>query len=639
MYSILGVASLNQARERFAQACDWIAGTERGLVNRQQPESDQIFWGTTGEGGAVLGVARSDRHALAYLGSFCHPFPGLTDGSPLDDPSTTAKKLLTRFDVMGPSFLDGLHGNYALIVADAIAHRILIARGPSSSPRVFLKHFEGGIEFSTKLLDFRGFEGDKLRLDRSLEDFLLGYEFLPDGRTLYADVKVLDTGTILDWHSGSLSIHQIAKPTSVTANKGTERIADLDQAVAALHTGFRIAMDSITPSEKKVAVMLGGFDSALIAAELSRMGKNVETFSFSYEEPGYNQALTDDLANFLGIKHNWVPITPEVLREGLANFSARNNQIVGQAHYLIATIQVAKAVRERGFRHCLTGDGCDGLFLGYPTVHFRAKLIHRLSSLGPFLQSPLAWATRSAWLERKLGHPYRIARNVATILGRPMPVRGHIAACTLDRISLRELRGEPPPQEMDTEDILHQLAKGLEHVDPMRLAYMGKGRVGLNTAKLEGASSYSGVVLNSPYLHQSMVEVAQRIPDTLNRPQEGGAASATGKYAFMRMVEVHQLLPAKYIHQKKMSPVTAPVDYWLWHPLHDFVMDELNKLPFPVNRDFAESLVTPKMAERVFRERIGISRFVTPAISLLATYASFTQYASPPSHQFTDKPC
>ena len=552
MYSILGVASPNHARERFAQACDWIANTERGPVSRQQPESDQIFWGTTGEGGAVLGVAQNSSHTLAYLGSFCHPFPGWTDGTSLDDPAITAKKLLARFEVMGPSFLDGLHGNYALIVADSLARRLIIARGPSNSPRVFVKHGEGGLEFSTKLIDFHGFEGDELSLDRSLEDFLLGYEFLPDGRTLYTGVKVLDAGTILDWRAGSLCVHQIAKPTSVTATSGTSEIADLDQAVAALHTAFRTAMDSITPSDERVAVMLGGFDSALIAAELSRMGKDVETFSFFYEEPGYNQALTEDLANRFGIKHTWVPITPAVLREGLANYSVRHNQIVGQAHYLIATTQVAKVVREHGFKHCLTGDGCDGLFLGYPTVHFRAKLIQRLSSLGPFLQSPLAWATRSGWRERKLGHPYRIARNVATILARQMPTRAHIAACTLDRTSLRALRGESPPQEMDTEDILHRLAKGLEHVDPMRLAYMGKGRVGLNAAKLEGAITYSGVVLNSPYLHQSMVEVAQRIPDALYRPQERGGGSATGKFAFMRMVEVHQLLPPKFIYQKKM---------------------------------------------------------------------------------------
>ena len=76
MYSILGVASSNQARERFAQACDWIAGTERGPVTRQQPESDQICWGTTGEGGAVLGVAHHGGSSLAYIGAFHRPSAG-----------------------------------------------------------------------------------------------------------------------------------------------------------------------------------------------------------------------------------------------------------------------------------------------------------------------------------------------------------------------------------------------------------------------------------------------------------------------------------------------------------------------------------------------------------------------------------
>jgi len=46
------------------------------------------------------------------------------------------------------------------------------------------------------------------------------------------------------------------------------------------------------------------------------------------------------------------------------------------------------------------------------------------------------------------------------------------------------------------------------------------------------------------------------------------------------------------------------------------------------DKKYAESLVTPKFAEKLFRESIGISRFVTPAINLLVTYASFTKHFS-----------
>jgi len=93
------------------------------------------------------------------------------------------------------------------------------------------------------------------------------------------------------------------------------------------------------------------------------------------------------------------------------------------------------------------------------------------------------------------------------------------------------------------------------------------------------------------------------------------------------MMERHHLLPDEMVYQPKRSPVAAPVDEWYWGELKPFMLERLERLPFAFDREYAESLVTPKLAERVFQERVGISRYVTPAISLLATYASFTELA------------
>ena len=208
-----------------------------------------------------------------------------------------------------------------------------------------------------------------------------------------------------------------------------------------------------------------------------------------------------------------------------------------------------------------------------------------------------------------------------------MPARGHIAACTLDRFSLEQLRDSAPAQTHETEALLRQLASGLEQVGPIRLAYLGKGRVGLNLAKLEGAASFAGVTVNSPYLHPGLVQLAGQIPDDLSRPDRDTKSRATGKYAFMQMIERRQLLPSEMVYQSKRSPVTSPVDHWYWGDLKPFMLQRLEHLPFSLDSRYAESLVTPTLAERIFRERVGISRYVTPAISLLVTYASFAELA------------
>jgi hypothetical protein len=211
-----------------------------------------------------------------------------------------------------------------------------------------------------------------------------------------------------------------------------------------------------------------------------------------------------------------------------------------------------------------------------------------------------------------------------------MPSRGHIAACTLDADSLRWLRRDCPPQQLGTEEILQELAAGLEGVGPIRLAYLGKGRVGLNLAKLEGGLAFSGVTLNSPYMHPGMAAVAHRIPDELSRPGRATKSKATGKYAFMQMIERKRLLPDEITYQPKRSPVTSPVDHWYWGSLREFMLERISCLPFDVNHDYVQSLVTPTLAERAFRARVGISRYVTSAICLLVTYAAFAEVAASP---------
>ncbi len=627
MNAILGIAASAELGDRFTRACRQVAAVGgRGEVLEHEPKSSRLGWGSTSNQGVVLGRARAGGAGLGYVGSIHHPFPDFAEGSPLDDPNRTAEALLRRYQSKGRAFLDDLCGHFAVVVVEPEADRVLLARGHGSATRWYTAEAEGRLAFSSKLCDFVALLGEQAGLDRSLEDFLLGYEFLPKGRTPLRGVRELLPGKLLEWHKGESKLHDLKKPAPWGGRFDDVDYRDEDQVIEALYRAFESAIAEQTPSTRKVGVLLGGVDSALIAARLAALGKEVHTFSFRYDDPSYNQAYTEELASQFGLTHHWVPITPEVMQDGLTHYAQRFNQVLSQPHYVIATAEVCRAARSEGILHCITGDGCDGLFLGYPTVHFRAKLIQSLSKITPLIGKPLELLTSSAWLERKLGHPYRIVRNVGRVLRRPMPARGHVAACTLDAEALALLRDEPaPPQERETEELLQELAQGLESVGPIRLAYLGKGRVGLNMVKLDGGSTFAGVSLNSPYLHQGLAAMASKIPDDLSRPDRETKSKATGKYAFMTMIERKELLPTEMIYQRKRSPVTAPVDDWYWGNLRDFMLGRFEHLPFAVNRNYAESLLTPKVAEQVFRQKVGLSRYVTAAACLLATYAGYAE--------------
>lgn len=612
------------SHEALERSRGWLSRADLGRLDslHPAPPAGRGGWGAVCNGGAVLGRAHDGDVGLCFLGSFHRPFPSLAS-SPLDEPDETARALLRRYRASGLSFLDGLCGQFAVAIVHRDDEHVVLARAAKGCHGWFYDASDG-FRFATRLLDFQALQGDRFQLDRSYEDFLLGYEFLPAGKTIYRGVSMLGAGQILRWQGGRIERHTIAAPAPYADRFADVDFANEDQVIDALGRVFELAVDDQTPRATQVGVLLGGVDSALIAAQLKKRGKEVHTFSFRYADESFNQTHVEELAELYGIQHHWVPITEDVVRHGLSQYATRFSQAVSQPHYVIATAHVCRAARDAGILHCLTGDGCDGLFLGYPTVHFRAKVIEKLSRVAPLISKPLGLATRSRWLERQLGHPYRVARNVWRILQRPMPARGHIAACTLDPTALEFLRGPSPAQDKDPEEVLGDLAQGLENVGSVRLAYLGKSKVGLNMVKLDGSSSSSGVTLNSPYLHPAMAHVARQIPDELSRPGRDTKSKATGKYAFMQMVERGGLLPEAIVYQRKRSPVTAPVDDWYWASLRSFMLDRLHDLPFDVDQRYAQSLVEPKVSEKLFRENVGIGRYVTPAISMLATYASFT---------------
>ena len=91
--------------------------------------------------------------------------------------------------------LDGLPEDVAVIAADAAAGALTL-RATAGSHRVFAAEWADGVVACTQLgllaraLAVGPTGGPAgLRLDRSYEDFLLGFGFLPDGRTCYEGVR------------------------------------------------------------------------------------------------------------------------------------------------------------------------------------------------------------------------------------------------------------------------------------------------------------------------------------------------------------------------------------------------------------------------------------------------------------------
>ena len=389
-----------------------------------------------------MGKAVTEDYCLVLSGILQKPLPLWEGASPIDDPDASAEYLLARYLNEGRDFLDGIAGQFIVALSDFRESRVCLGSDPGGYRRIFYYFDKELFIYSSHLVLLNAAFDEGLEVDRSLEDFLLGYEFLPWNRTLFKNVSYPGPASLLECGKREIRTY---KTKGEATEKSTQRLKETvnyqeEKLVKLLHDEFMKAVGELCPATDRVAVMLGGFDSALVASALTRLGKKVETFSFYFDDHSFNQAHTDTLSEFCGTKHTWVKITPEVILQGLSNYAKCFNFPVGQAHYLIQTAHICSVIREREYLYCFTGDGCDEIFLGYPTVHQRAKLFAGFGVLPAFLVQFLLYTFHWRFVEKHLGHVYRLARNVIQIAGRDMPARGHITNRIFDELSLETVR-------------------------------------------------------------------------------------------------------------------------------------------------------------------------------------------------------
>ena len=573
-------------------------------------------------GNAVVAALHDGARGIAISGLITGPFPEASAFHPMDDLTTTLQHLLERYVRLGERFLDGVVGQYVIALFDSESDVHVIACDPYRGRRVFVHVGDHGLAYATSLGALG--RGLGLGIDRSLEDFLLGCEFVPWDRTPVASVKSLAAGTMLILEQSRIRHRPIARAVF----SGADGTPDYAATRTQLHGLFLDTLGQIVPDrEPRVGVLLGGFDSALVAAGLKAIGKDVETFTFCFNDAKYDQRFVAELGDVLGIRHHPVVIRPEHIASGLREYSRHFNNISSQPHYLIQSRLCTDAMKARGIRYCVTGDGCDEVFLGYPMVYSRAQLFRRAPRLsrrtGRVLQTLLA----ADPIERRLGHVARFARNFLNNSTRPHPVRGHITNRILDDYTLRRLRRNPPPpeQDRDFEQTLYDLAYPLRHLDPVQLAFHGKAAPGLSRAKQEGCMTASGVAVTSPYQHPAFGSFAAAIPEAFKRSDTD---RGLGKAILTDMALSHQMLPERIVYQRKDSPVNAPVDHWYMNELHDDLLAQLEDLPFSFDENYVRGLLQPRLAEEWFRNHVSYGHYAFNVPALLASYASLHRHLS-----------
>ncbi|PJZ75758.1 asparagine synthase C-terminal domain-containing protein [Leptospira neocaledonica] len=572
--------------------------------------------------------SESDVH-VAFLGPINGIWKDSYSGFDLETPELSAKYILDFYLKNGVADLGKLIGQFSLAIIDNRNESKVFLLGDSTGMRSWFVCDEGDRFLFGTHLSSVAVIGQAVKINQTYEDFFLTYGFIPFSKTVYEGIEVVPTGMFLETGIAdgvnSYSYKLLTKPVQVFENLES---LSLTEMVDRLDETFLSSLAAQVPSgQKNVAVLLGGFDSALVASGLTRLGKQVHTYSFFYEDESFNQPHTDTLSKFLGNKHSWIKVDEKVILDGLNHFSENFNYPTNWLNYLVQTNHLGKRIKEDGNDFVYTGDGCDVAFMGYPRTHFVAHWVKSINRLIPkFLIGSVIKLMETFRVELLTGRPSRVLVGLLRNSMFRSDLRGFINFRIFDESSVRLLRREKNSSDQTNEMILTKLLQTGSNLSIDRKAYLGKALQSPNKAKIIGTSDTNSLVIQGPYIHPILKNFAMRIPDAMLRPKENTKNSKIGKYVLSLMAETKKYLPEEIIYQKKVAAVDAPVDVWYKR----YLKDDISKLilensPFGVNPKYLNNLFKEKSIEEFYRNRISSDTITTHELSLLATYSSFAK--------------
>ncbi|MPY87139.1 MAG: hypothetical protein GEU99_04375 [Luteitalea sp.] len=606
MNTIFAVRGSAERFNRMCRAASEVVGVAPAAIEvRSSSGGPALCLGVTSDGGWVAGRATLAGSSIVALGSTLQR---------ADHPDRAAARLLERFLATDGALPRELDVDVIALIGGADGTLVLVS---GAGPHRVVVHDSGEEAVVASHLWLVAAGVDRAAFDRAYEDFLLCHAFVPHGRTILEGVTVLPP-------RGGLSLpsnRRLEFPRRDVESASDARTMDRRAVAQEL---LRLVTEAVARQAQgcqEQGVLLGGVDSALVAAILHRLGYSVRTFTYLFGEERYNQRHVDDVVKAANAKHTWVSIEPDRIASTLRRFGECYNQPVAQPHYILHALAASEAARDLGVRHIFSGDGADAVLLGYPTVNQRARLLSRVGILPPVALRTARSVLGLKPVERVLGHGGRRARGVLEQAMSSPAARGHLPVPIFDEIARRRLRAEQPPQHEDVAQIREQLAPR-SALHPMRLALQGHAAIGQSRSKVEGTVAATGVAQSSPYHDQSVQQFGMSIPETLLRPPSSGSGDV-GKRLFLDAIVDAGLLPASVVYQAKQSPVASPIDRWYRTILRPTVEELVGSLPFTCDARYMDELFGDSAIDRAFRNHIGrLGDHILQPIGLLASYGA-----------------
>lgn len=471
------------------------------------------------------------------------------------------------------SILASLSGQYALALWDRHDQRLWLARDPLGIKPLYVTHLpSGGIAFASEPSGLSTIA--PLEPDTAIKPQYLSHLFVPAPKSGLVGVELMVAGTVLSWQSGSISRSKIPH---LAHNVKPRRLDDL--LVAELRQSVRQSVADAMDADRDVGCLVsGGLDSAGVSAMACDIARErgerpPVAFVMGFDDPARDETqAAQRLCRYLGQElHVFkAPTNPEDIHTGLLE-GLKGIGVPFANPSLVLMRTLAKEVSAH-VPVCLSGDGGDELFGGYPRYR-AAQLYDRYWRRVPV---PLRKLARTLGLRKA-------KRNLGRFLRGGAGGREDAFTAWNDRCAIRELSGR-----MDVSN--GKAASNGDLIDAMMSFDRDVTLPGNQLLMSDRCGMAFGLEYRLPLLGHDVVRLAASVS---GKTHLRGGAKAIWRQA------IAPYLPADHISNPKIG-FNPPVADWL----RDVTAYRWGDEEHIINAVFADTDVTTTRARGYWKRAI-----------------------------------
>lgn len=454
--------------------------------------------------------------------------------------------ILRGYENWGTACFTRFKGMFAIAIWDKRKQIVVIARDHAGIKPLYYYKDTTSLYFASEVRAFNAIE-KQWEENPLWKVYFLTYGFLPHPITTLKDVKPLEKGSFIVFHTETLEMEQ----SFFYQDRYAETVTDSEEAKALVQKALHKAVERHLIADAPIGLFLsGGLDSSLLTILAKEYKSELHTLSIIFGEEKYSEKYYQDIVSRqVDSKHQAFLLDKQQFEAAIPDIMAAMDQPSTDG---INSYFISKFAKEAGLKAVLSGLGADELFGGYPSFQ-REHLIRNLRMLPNFL----------------LKQAHRIPANKyqkVSFLGTPSPIgnylfnRGYFIpqeTAQLFDLSLDQVNSLLFDEELSM--LQDTISEGNKNSFLESNLYMQSQLL----KDTDFMSMWHSIEVRVPFLDYDLIATAHRISSQLK------FANKQGK--FLLIDSFREILPQEIWDRKKRG-FQLPFDNWMQSSLDQYVI-------------------------------------------------------------------